>query len=573
MTAPRSIPAHLPHLAARFDISSEELADLAERSAAKVRRLADWWASAGTEPAQVLRMLRRMAKARNVCMPGAKGVSACINRMADPGWWRRALRKRFRAVELHAIQSGAVHRQASPYVSSAGLRRHELQARRLADQMAALEAVNQSTGETVPMTDLIEASLANPANRRAAMMVRIRGIEAQANAKGHRALFITLTCPSRMHPRHHSGAPNEAYNGTFPGRAHAYLNRVWGRAMRRAAHLGLSAYGMRVVEPHHDACPHWHALVFTPADQAEDFSANLRAYALADSPDEPGAQAHRFKVETIDPSKGSATGYVAKYVSKAIDGEGVDADHEADQDGKTSARRQIAWARTWGIRQFQFFGVPSITPTRELFRAPAHELPGQSLAQLHKACKANDYAGCLAAMEGQGLKLSVSYCHRDSTRYRGETTKAVQGLTVAGGDLPGLLTIITHVERWTVQPRPPVAVAALAAAVPGISGAAGPEAVSPWTRINNSASVDSEGFFSAQQETGNSPAGAAAAKVRTRRENSTTTREGAPRRAPLPDAEQGHREPASRARYRAAQQAQEHRPAPPVQVAKGGHHA
>ncbi|MDN3519113.1 replication endonuclease [Aquisalimonas lutea] len=40
---------------------------------------------------------------------------------------------------------------------------------------------------------------------------------------------------------------------------------------------------------------------------------------MEDTPDEPGASRHRFQVERIDPQRGTATGYVAKYVAKGID--------------------------------------------------------------------------------------------------------------------------------------------------------------------------------------------------------------------------------------------------------------
>jgi hypothetical protein len=258
--------------------------------------------------------------------------------------------------------------------------------------------------------------------------------------------------------------------------------------MRRATHLGLQAYGLRVVEPHHDACPHWHLLAFTPADQAEAFISNLRQYALADSPNEPGAQARRFTVERIDPTKGSAVGYVAKYVSKSIDGEGVEGDTESDSSGHAAARRQVAWARTWNIRQFQFFGVPPITPTRELYRVAADTLPGQTLRELHQACKANDYAAWLAATETHGVRFRVAYSERESTRYRGETTKAVQGLQVEGGDLAGRLHLTTRCDTWVIQPRTRPA-----------SGAdregTGAAPAAPWTRFNNSAPIDFKGLF------------------------------------------------------------------------------
>jgi len=44
-------------------------------------------------------------------------------------------------------------------------------------------------------------------------------------------------------------------------------------------------------------------------------------------------------------SKGSALAYVAKCVSKSIDGEGVARDNETSEMGDHTARRIVAWAR------------------------------------------------------------------------------------------------------------------------------------------------------------------------------------------------------------------------------------
>ncbi|MFX4876292.1 hypothetical protein ABTB73_19155, partial [Acinetobacter baumannii] len=83
-----------------------------------------------------------------------------------------------------------------------------------------------------------------------------------------------------------------------------------------------------------------------------------------------------------------------------------------------------------GIRQFQFFGVPPITPTRELYRVDGDSLPGQALRDAHAAAKANDYAAWLDACEVHGLRFKVQYSERQSTRYAEETTRAIQGLRV-----------------------------------------------------------------------------------------------------------------------------------------------
>lgn len=233
-------------------------------------------------------------------------------------------------------------------------------------------------------------------------------------------------------------------------------------------------------------------LAFIAADQAEAFIALVRDYALRDSPNESGAQQRRFTVERIDPAKGSAAGYVAKYVSKSIDGHGVDRDTETNEGGKSAAVRQVAWARVWNIRQFQFFGVPPITPVREFFRVAGETLPGEALPVLHAACKANDYAAWLATTEAHGLRLALEYSQRPSTSYRGETTettKAVQGLRIDGGDLGGSLQITTRCDTWRIEPRPKTSATSAA-------GVIASEGLCPsWTRINNSAGLDFKGLF------------------------------------------------------------------------------
>lgn len=443
----------LAALATAFDLTDSDIEAVAERNAGQVQRMAGIWQTQHTPDAIALKYLRSKATRHHVNLPAKDGFIQRLNRMSDEAWWRRALRKRMRTVEHHAIQRGAVHRRASPYVSAKALRRHENDRRRLAALLASLEVMNVGTGEAIPLDEVIAGSQANPANRRMAMMARIKGIEATARAKGHVALFLTITAPSRMHARHQTGQANDRHNGASPHTVQTYLHDVWRKAMRSMQRDGLTAYGMRTVEPHHDACPHWHVLMFAASAQSEAILCTLRAYALADSPDEPGAAEHRFKVEYIDPAKGSALAYVAKYVSKSIDGEGLDTDTESDETGTNTARRIVAWSRRWGIRQFQFFGLPPITPMRELYRHNGEGLNSPGLSQAHQACKANDHAAYLTACEAHRIAFAVQYEERPSTRYAGELARAICGLSASAADLSAPLELTTRTEKWCIQPR------------------------------------------------------------------------------------------------------------------------
>lgn len=466
--------AELEALAAAVDLSDSEVEAAADRIVGQVLRLVRLWRDAGTPEPEQHRMLRALARRHHVALPGKDSFTQRLNRMRDAAWWRRALRLRFRIVERQAIERGAVHAKASPYVSAKALRRFERNGRRLAELLATLEALNTSTGEVIPLDDVIAGSQANPANRRMAMMARIKGTEAHALAKGHEALFLTITAPSRMHARHATGQANDRHDGSSPRAAHAYLNRVWRRAMRGIERDGLKPYGVRVVEPHHDGCPHWHVLLFAPAGQAEPIAETLHRYALADSPDEPGAAEHRFTVERIDAAKGSATAYVAKYVSKNIDGEGIDADDEATGTGGDRARRNVAWARLWGIRQFQFFGLPPITPTRELYRlGDGQDFGSQALSEAHAASRAKDYAGYLSALEAHGIGFAVRYSERPSTRYPEESARAIRGLSARALDLAQPVDLVTRTELWVIQPRR--------------AAREGEPVGPPWTRFNNCA--------------------------------------------------------------------------------------
>lgn len=305
------------------------------------------------------------------CASGPQDLMPAIRRMTDSLWWRRQLRKlHAKAVEGAAIRIGLVNRKRDPYVSNESLQRRTQQNARNADSLENTLARNE-LGQEYTLAELAAKGTANKAIRRAELMTRISGFERIARDCGHAGLFFTITCPSRMHKwrtvKGGSVIENPRYDGTNPREAQAYLAKVWARIRASLKRQGLGLYGFRIAEPNHDGTPHWHLLVFHEAGQLDSLRGTIVRYALQDSPNEPGAHLHRVDFKPIDWSRGTAAGYIAKYVAKNIDGYKLDKDLIGNDALETSARVE-AWAATWGIRQFQQVGGPPVTVWRELRR-------------------------------------------------------------------------------------------------------------------------------------------------------------------------------------------------------------
>lgn len=158
-----------------------------------------------------------------------------------------------------------------------------------------------------------------------------------------------MTTPSKYHRSYSkSGDENPNWNGATPLDAQDYLNRTFQRIRASLSRDKITPFGFRIAEPHHDGTPHWHLLLFIPTEQQQALVDTFEQYCLEEDGDEHGAKQRRFKVEYIDPEKGSATGYVVKYVSKNIDGKGIDHDYSPEtlrgKEAVTAAVRIKVWA-------------------------------------------------------------------------------------------------------------------------------------------------------------------------------------------------------------------------------------
>lgn len=327
-------------------------------------------------------------------------IDSLIQRLRSKSWWLKQLRS-LRARELEAISRdlGFVSKHKSAYCSGLGYELYRNQQIKNQHLMESLIATN-AQGDRFSLRELQDKSVSNPAIRRAELMVRIRGFEEVAQLYGHSAGFYTITTPSKMHAVLSKGAKNPAYNGTTPREANEYLANVWSLIRAKFARDGIKVYGFRVAEPHHDGTPHWHLLLFFASSDRKSIARIMRHYSLAEDCFERGASKYRFREELIDPEKGSAAGYIAKYISKNIDGFGVGEDLDGN-DAKRSASKIRAWASTWGIRQFQQIGGPSVSVWRELRRLDSDL--GSDMEKARKAADSSDWAAYVLAMGGPTL--------------------------------------------------------------------------------------------------------------------------------------------------------------------------
>ncbi|HHI5024534.1 replication endonuclease [Vibrio parahaemolyticus] len=300
-----------------------------------------------------------------------------ISKLISEKWWCGRLNKIRKIMREHlAIAMGQVSSKASPYASWDCVREHQAQQTANYEYIKQCQLLDEETGEEADLWDMVKKSVANPAIRRHELMVRCRGCEDIGNELGLQGLFLTLTTPAKYHNSYKKGGFIGHWNGASPRDAQTYLNNVWQRIRAKLGRKDIRWFGVRVAEPHHDGTPHWHLLIWVKPEDKELVTEIFVDYATKEDKhelfDKQGKFDHsaRCDVGEIDPEKGTATGYIAKYISKNIDGFAMD-DEVSDETGKSvkdMAKNVSAWKSRWNIRQFQFFGGAPVTTYRELRR-------------------------------------------------------------------------------------------------------------------------------------------------------------------------------------------------------------
>ncbi|MDV2903793.1 replication endonuclease [Phytobacter diazotrophicus] len=464
------------------DVKPEEIRKVWERVAAEVMRLE-------VVPPAFEKLRRKKHRRKPVSYDLIPGSLA---RMLCADWWYRKLwrmRCEWREEQLRAVC--LVNKKASPYVSYEAVIHKREQRRKSLEFFRSHELVNED-GDTLDMEDVINASASNPAHRRNEMMACVKGLELIAEMRGDCAVFYTITCPSRFHATLSNGRPNPKWTSATVRQSSDYLVDTFA-AFRKAMHkAGLRWYGVRVAEPHHDGTVHWHLLCFMRKKDRRSVTALLRKFAIREDREELGNNTGpRFKSELINPRKGTPTSYIAKYISKNIDGRGL-ANEISKETGKSlrdNAEHVSAWASLHRVQQFRFFGIPGRQAYRELrlLAGQAERRQDGSKAgapvlvnpRLDAVLAAAD-VGCFATyIMKQGGVLVPRKHHLIRTAYElneepsayGDHSTRIYGIwsPIAEG------RICTHAVKWKMVRK----------AVDVQEATADQGACAPWTRGNN----------------------------------------------------------------------------------------
>lgn len=387
----------------------------------------------------------------------AQQIVIALAKLSDDKWWQNKLKRLWAFQREHlAIAAGQVQKSSSPYASRTCVGEWKEQKRKNREWLKNQCIENTDTGEQFELVFQVDKSNANPAIRRCELMIRMRGFEDIADEFGYVGAFITLTAPSKFHAVHAKGGFIKNWNRGTPRDTQKYLCNAWAKIRAKLNRENIKIFGFRVAEPHHDGTPHWHILVFMLPEHKKQVHDIMRSYALEEDGDELGAQENRFKFVDIEKEKGTATGYIAKYISKNIDGYQLDdeIDDETGQNLKDMAKNVAAWASRWGIRQFQQIGGAPVTVWRELRRLGSQKVESKEIDPVLAAADAGDWAAYTqlqggAMVQRKHLRVRVSY--EETQNQFEEAVKKVKGVF---SPIVGAASFVcTRLIKWAIVPK------------------------------------------------------------------------------------------------------------------------
>ncbi|MDP2442482.1 replication endonuclease [Rhodoferax sp.] len=353
-------------------------------------------------------------------------------------WFRRALTKNCRQMaDYFALMMMNIGRNASPIVSRPVFESRERQIQRQTDYANTHRFVTQAdSGEQ------ISVKFSDPAidawRRASKNYIRLKGLDAFCEKVGLKGFFVTITLPGRFHPNPANG--KRSWDGSTPVDAHKQLQDPWRSFQKRYGETGGKVFGVRVEEPHDDACPHWHALIYIEPERESDFFARFQAAF---------GTGIATKIVPIDRSLSTGASYLTKYINPQFSK--VEGESASNSPKAKKAALYDAYRATWGNRSIQFFDIPGsssiwdelrrVRPDSEQFAKLSED---GRLLRSYATSEPPDYGEFLHLLQQMNVdkqkRIHVLYAQRETG------SRFIEGFFVDGE------RIETHQKSWTVEP-------------------------------------------------------------------------------------------------------------------------
>jgi hypothetical protein len=405
----------------------------------------------------------QVKKKHKTIVDAERELERAIRRLLDVDYLVRKFKfLRTQYIEYSQIALNRVGEQQGQrkYVSARSFSRWRKKQQDAKNFLESMSIFNEETGQAFDLKEVVKRTTANPENRRIELVVRSRGDEERAIDLGFEGVFITWTLPSKYHRN------SKKWIGCTPKEGHQNIMEQWKLARAWFKKLDIEWFGLRVAEPHKDGTPHAHLFLYVAPSQKAQLVKVIEQIAIDEDKhelrDKDGNldKSRRIQFEYCDPAKGTATGYIIKYISKNINGA-----HMPEDDAQESAFSAQAWASTHRIKQFSQSGAPAVGLWRQLRRASAMDTAfDDELEALRGHADNSRWKGFCEL----GFKAKLAY-EKQFNKY-GDTVKRVIGLDWLGK------VIETCREHYSLVKKKDVKRLALALKSGGAA---------PWSTENN----------------------------------------------------------------------------------------
>ena len=393
---------------------SGDIGDLIELNRTDIKRYSVCLAQ--TEYVDRNKKLEAARKLLGMDIPGAT-LESRYARTCDASFWRRMLMTQIaRAQENLFLRMGKVGKTSERYASDFGVkgRKAQLLAQQLWIENTVIVPKIDPNSENEAVNDRIEIPLSDvvkgPAEKFSKLYSFVSAMEAIAVESNLSSAMLTITLEPEWHPNPAYG--KKSWNGKSPREAHRSFCKRWQSICRDLHRVGIRISGLRVAEPHADACPHYHTwLLYRPEHEKKilltimhyfqlrlkvrsnsaDGQANDIVYEsqkdFIDGHGIPASYAGKgiqVELARIDRKSSSGATYVMKYIMKNLPASVSESSNSQGVDEKKNKNkcqnilRVDAFRAIWGINQGQLFGLAKCLTAWDMLRkmsnAPVNEL-------------------------------------------------------------------------------------------------------------------------------------------------------------------------------------------------------